>query len=215
MRIYIGTTWLIVNAFIIAALSGCGKPHDSDSSGEAIQKSVETPQDTSESNFATLLQSVTDLPECNTARQSDLVYIKDAAAFYTCDKNNWSKVNINGKDGANGANGKDGVSTANIWDDPVTGKRWLIGGLEQYPDGTGSNRLNNCTGDYRLPDKIESLAAAQRGIGNVASSISAPMSIWTTDIIDASNAYYMDLSGIPVARSGSKATSYGAYCVHK
>jgi hypothetical protein len=78
--------------------------------------------------------------------------------------------------GEKGDTGEEGETvTTNNWYDAVTGKLWLIGANAFY-----NQAELVCENTWRLPNKDEALAAAQRGLGIAAADISGPSTMWTS-----------------------------------
>ncbi len=130
-----------------------------------------------------------DLKDCNNDTLGYLAYVKEDEEFKACFKEGWQTVEIKGKDGKDGSNGKDGaqgiagtsgkdgssvVPNDNIWTDPITGKKWLIGATTgpDVPYNTG------CPSGYSLGTADEALAATVHGLGSAANRLNGTSMIW-------------------------------------
>jgi hypothetical protein len=68
------------------------------------------------------INTAAELPECNEANKSQLIYVIELKEFQVCDATKWAAIDIKGSDGkdgangSNGTNGSDGMSIAKIFD---------------------------------------------------------------------------------------------------
>jgi hypothetical protein len=188
------------------------------------QKQVVTEYKKTANNVAIALADSKDLPECSLANDKQLAYIKNEDTFYACDAiaATWTIVDIKGSKGdqgpigPSGSNGKDGeVATLNMWVDPITGLKWLIGGQANRTEAQ-----NFCTDPYRLPTEPEAYMASQHGLGLASHAISGPTSLWSDDFsnygVDGLTPFYrfIDLSSPNQLATDSASAIHGVVCVH-
>ncbi len=119
--------------------------------------------------FAQLISTIADLPECDETNSGILIYVKDDANFQACENGEWGVIDIKGKDGEDG---KDGEPTpSNVWIDPITKRKWLIGGVGDYdPYVCGMTSEG-----WRLPEVFEIKAAKDHGIYSKVTSSDSEM----------------------------------------
>lgn len=191
--------------------TGCGRDESNSSNAATAEKPTLQ---------SIAIASMGDLPECSEANNTQLAYIKDEKAFYVCEGNDWNiiddaPVEVLTVKGKNGSNGSDGATvTTNNWYDAVTGKLWLIGANVHY-----SVISTSCVSPWRLPTKQEALAAAQRGLGVAATTISGPTTMWTSTPynVGTSQTYITAISTSPAEAEHllSSGTFRGLFCIEE
>lgn len=120
-------------AIIVAIiLSSCGSANDGSGdsfqvAGSQVKPSPSTaPDQTHAMQTAELYNLETDLPDCDASNKGALAYLIVREQFQACDGSQWAVVNIRGEKGDPGVDGKPIPTTE--WNDPVTGKLWMITG---------------------------------------------------------------------------------------
>lgn len=168
---------------LILMLSACGGHHHSggDSSSSSSAKSkVTSNAASSSSDFARLVDTVSDLGVCDSLRFGQLFYVQEISQFFFCAKTNsqWSAVDLRGPKGdvgAQGINGKDGATTkaleANEWADPVSDLEWIVGASMTRGNAITST-VELCTSGLRYATQQEASDAISHGIMQKLSTFS-------------------------------------------
>jgi len=149
---------------LLILMAACGRDEGSKGQDQAspvptypqvapqAQDPAQNPQEDSGSWFAA---TDADIPVCNTATIGRLVYVQSTGIFKACGASGYSDVQIKGKDAVQLAK--------NEWIDPVTGKKWLLGGSSVQM----ALRDEVCTGVWSAPGPADLQLACQHGIFQV------------------------------------------------
>ncbi|MBP9709148.1 MAG: collagen-like protein, partial [Oligoflexales bacterium] len=75
---------------------------------EAAQGFVEAVSDVVAEFFSMAVAQANELPKCEAYRESQLVYVEEAAAFKVCKSGAWKSISLSGQNGATGSKGEKG-----------------------------------------------------------------------------------------------------------
>ncbi len=187
------------------------------------------------------LERRADLPGCGKGNNHQLVYVREEAVFLACEEGSWAEVEIrgergsdgtagtNGSDGKDGRDGTDGLAGANgsdgaagatgaagtaafSWDDPVTGKRWVIRGwgTNGAPDFRCYNSGYTTTSQFDFPTE----AKVREAITNGLLDSGGPNEIWTSDGGTVSWVDASDTTAVTLHAADPKEL-HGIYCVER
>lgn len=174
---------------------------------KASEQGNNTEDPDSSSVYAEERYSLADLPECLEINDSQLIFVIDENAFYTCKQLAWKRIEIKGESGTKGDKGDKGdagvntniyqnASITNVWVDAITGYEWVIGAA-----GNVGELATRCTGDYRAPTRQEAVIAANDGLLVAAFAKGYIKEMWTTE--DPGNGMF-----IKVKANADGSTSY-------
>lgn len=137
-------------------------------------------EDSVEPRKTMMIADSSKLPVCDPSGEGWLFYLKAEAQFRVCSDNVWSVIDLagakgpagadgedglagstgqTGSQGANGPNGSDATNETNLWVDPVSGGKWLVGG-----HGLWHYAFATCVGSWRMPERTESELAVLHGL---------------------------------------------------
>ncbi len=121
-----------------------------------------------------------------------------------------------GETGATGEAGEDGITEVvdtstkraiNEWQDPITGRVWLIG------SSAGWSGLNYCDDPYGAPSQTDLYEAVLHGLFRVSKSLGGIEAGWITLESNATDAYLINTSsGAPFIDIKNKNLNYGVFC---
>lgn len=182
----------IVTFLICFMVVSCGtneQPTSDKVTAEEIKGNNPESPDSSDIVVAIELESLANLPECIESNDSQLAFVVDENAFYTCKLLIWKRIEIKGEAGTKGDKGEkgdSGVNTniyqnatiTNTWVDPITGYEWVLGAA-----GGTSEISTRCTGNYLPPTRAEAVQAANNGLLVAAGDKGYIKEMWTTDMI--------------------------------
>jgi len=152
---------MLLALMVISSLTACGTE-------EKEKQASEQKEESSMQSMA--LDTKADMPDCTAKVKNQLIYIRDEAQFYVCDKD-WEEIEIGSGVSKAKADDTDPETMAvNSWVDPVNNRVWLLGNKGDFPTAQTS-----CDGKYRLPTESEASVAMAHGIRPVAQKISTDL----------------------------------------
>jgi len=114
----------------------------------------------SDRQLSLALKSKSELPECGTDNENQLVYVKDTKEFFSCELGTWATIEMpetkdgtSGVDGKDGTNGQDGIAGTNGLNGEAGQDALTVNALN--PDGSILGRflgLNTATNEYYVID---------------------------------------------------------------
>jgi hypothetical protein len=159
--------------FLVLALlvSGCGAAPSHDGDGSTDQPSPATTPVPQQNSL--YVQTASELPPCDGTREGWLAYLNAVSKLQACVAGEWTDVHLTsgpagekgdvgpkgdaGPEGPKGDPGPDGGQ--NQWVDPMTKKRWLMGG-----SGNLNYALTACTSGWGLGSVDHLVAASAHGL---------------------------------------------------
>lgn len=205
----------LLPVFMCTFLVSCGGGTDSGSSGaNPTAGTTASPGTTTGTTDTPVVKSLAvnaaDMPACATINKDQLTYVKDLKTFKTCDGGAWVSIDIEGPKGdqgnpgingelgskgeqgmtgSKGDAGKDRVFTPSLWDDPITGRHWLLTGYANVPFNISGWQTFDirtyCPAGWRAPGKAELLSAGIDGMYSsfIAAGITAtPTEAYSSDL---------------------------------
>lgn len=177
---------IIILAIIFSSeiLVSCGTEEGSSSATEETGKEILTDEIKDPDSVSYMVDSLDELPACDDATERELGYVMDLDSFYSCQKGAWEKVSIKGERGEKGEKGDSGSFNPNLWEDPFTERKWIIG-------GSSASSGVSCPSGYVVPTINDAQEAYNHGITMVDN---VPMKMWVRNISNGLVEAYKDLS---------------------
>ena len=251
--------YFLVSMWTLAQLTGCGtEPTPTDAAKERSSENPGTgPRSPEEDptrenvieyrkdgqNLALAIEDTSELPACELANNKQLVYVKNAEVFLSCEEETWQEVPMaQGEKGDKGDKGDRGdkgetvvgpigpvgpegpkgdtgrPAAVNEWVDPITEVRWLIGPSQTHSQLTFGGACNGA--GWRIPNALEAAEAVTNGLGLAGKNLGGADHVWTSDFqvsqLDPAVSWrvYIDGAGFERAELGGAAT-HGVACLYE
>ncbi len=150
---------------------------------------------TDATTYALAVDDTKDMPVCERENNKQLVYVKNADKFYSCEEN-WVEVPIAAKPGVAGVSGEKGDKgdkgekgdpgapvSVNQWYDVISTKRWLVNAATRDQNAIGAI----CTNGWRLPTVVEAQTAMSHGFALGLTQMQAGLgTVWSSEVSYAS-----------------------------